>query len=474
MSTTATSIYWSIPEIDRPAVLRLSKDLDMPPIVCTLMLGRGISTTDEARRFLKPLEVSLGDPFTLTDIEAAVSRIRRARDGQEKILIFGDYDVDGISATALLHRCLNRYGIEDCRCAMPNRLQEGYGLNPDAVKRAGDEGISLIITVDNGISALEAARAANECGIDLIVTDHHRIEEDLPEACAVINPKTENPYAESCGVAVAFALASALTGERHDLDLVALGTVADIMPLTGQNRSLVALGLQEMRDNPKPGIAALCRKARVNPDSVVAENIAFHLGPRINAAGRIGDAMTSLRLLLTDSPQDAAEIARELDCLNQERRQIENGILADAEKQLESGLEDDQRTIVLESRGWHPGVIGIVASKLQQKYGRPVALIALNDEGIGRASARSTPDFDLMSGLAPCKELLERFGGHAAAAGMTIREENIPAFQEAFEAKARELITADKPRRSLNIDTFISFAEIDGRLLRAIKELEPF
>jgi single-stranded-DNA-specific exonuclease len=319
---------------------------------------------------------------------------------------------------------------------------------------------------------------ARSVGIDLIVTDHHQPEGELPDALAVINPKCQDPTyvgAEACGAAVAFKLAWALTGEQRDLDLVALGTVADVVPLLGENRDLVAAGLQEASVHPRLGLAKLAEKAGIRMDALRADHIAFQLAPRINAAGRLGNGLDGLELLFSDSPEDAARLASELDKANLERRSIETAIYREVMAMLESGFHPDQRTIVLASRTWHPGVIGIVASRVQSGYYRPVILIAIDEDGRGRGSGRSIHGFNMADALAACKDHLVKFGGHAAAAGLTVLEQDIEAFRGTFEAEAENwLPPGEEIQRTLEIDAQVAFSEIDSRLLRILGRLRPF
>jgi single-stranded-DNA-specific exonuclease len=417
------------------------------------------------------------DPFSLTDMAKAVERLTQARDRGEKVLVFGDYDVDGISGTAILLNGLRRFGIAHCIYGLPSRLIEGYGLGSDHVTEAHFGGAGLIVTVDNGINAREAAQMACQLGIDIIVTDHHEIEGELPRAVAVVDPKREvpeHPGRNLSGAGVAFALVRALTGEAADLDLVALGTVADIVPLCGENRVLVALGLREMAEGRKVGIMRLAKAANLKPNEITAEKIAFQLGPRINAAGRLGEGDVALRLLMTDSESEADEMAAELDVANVERRRIEQEIHDEIVADLDQSFPEEQRTIVRAGRGWHAGVIGIVAARLLNRYHRPVILIAIDEDGLGRGSGRSTDTFNLVGALAACQSHLLRFGGHAAAAGLAVLEGEVAAFSEAFEQEARRHIMAEETAPLLEIDAMVGLSELDSQLVASLDRLEPF
>lgn len=472
-----TTAAWSYAPSDRTIVRALAESLEIPPLIAQLLLVRGAATPEEGHRFLNPSTEDLSDPFDLKGVDRAVERLRIARERNEKVLVFGDYDVDGITGTAILYSALKHYGLDSCTYDMPNRLEEGYGISPERVYQARDENVDLIVTVDNGVTAREAAEAAREASIGLIITDHHEPELELPCAGIIIDPKLDgpdHPCYDVCGAAVAFKLATALTGRISDLDLVALGTVADIVPLRGENRALVALGLREAPAKLRPGLMKLAQVARVNLETLTARNVAYQLAPRINAGGRLGDGIAGMDLILAESLDAADPIARELDRANTERRDIEAAILEDAFEELASSFREEQRSIVLARRGWHQGVIGIVASRLQRHFYRPVALIAIDDEGIGHGSIRGIPEFDVSLGLAACSELLVKSGGHRAAGGLTIAEEHIAAFQSAFESEAVRQLDAGELRRILSIDALISFTQVDGQLLKYIELLEPY
>ncbi|MCC6699600.1 MAG: single-stranded-DNA-specific exonuclease RecJ [Candidatus Hydrogenedentes bacterium] len=468
---------WRIAEAERAQVRDLAGQLDVHPILASILISRGYTTREEASRFLAPSVDALCDPLSLEGMAEAAGRIRRAKETSERVLVFGDYDVDGIAGTALLTRALRRYGIAQCDYGMPSRLKEGYGLGTDHVEEAKARGVSLIITVDNGISAHTAALKARELGLDLIVTDHHLIDGELPPAVAVINPKRQpasHPAADACGVAVAFHLARALTGEIADLDLVALGTIADIVPLRGENRDLVAAGLRVMRSNPRVGIRALMRVANLNAGELRAEDIAFQLAPRINAGGRMGDGQDGLHLLLTESRDEAEALAQELDAANEERRQLESETLEEALRDLEDAFLPQHRSIVLARRGWHRGVIGIVASRIQSTHYRPVILVALDENGVGRGSARSITGFNIAEALSACDPHLEAYGGHAAAAGLTVREDRLDSFRDAFETEAARILPSGELRRELHVDAQVGLSQIDSRLVAELEKLQPF
>lgn len=467
---------WKIAPHDDQRVHHFAESLGVPAIVAQLLILRGQDTPEKAESFLRPSLKQLTDPFLLTDMDVAVARLTKARDAGEHVQVFGDYDVDGVSGTAILFNGLKRFGIDHVSYNMPKRLTEGYGLAPEHVDEALENGVSLIVTVDNGISAHEAARHARERGLDLIITDHHAIEADLPEALAVINPQREPesyPGRYLCGAGVAFKLATALNGTPNDLDIAALGTVADIVPLQAENRVLVSLGLRHMAKHQRNGIATLAGVAGVDIASVSSVDIGFQIGPRINAAGRLNNGLAALRLLLSECPDQAKEMAQALDQANAERRAIEQDIFDDAVEELDACFHPEQRGIILAREGWHPGVIGIVASKLQGRYQRPVVVIAIDENGIGRGSARSNGVFDMVQALRRCQDHLVKFGGHRSAAGMTIHVEKVTAFREQFEAEAREQLGTGEILSELDVDAIASFTEIDATLLRSLEMIEP-
>lgn len=476
MNTLGVRRVWNLAPQDDQRVQTLARELDISPILAQLLAVRGLKTPECARAFLAPAMSQLSDPFLLSGMEAAVARITQARDKDEQVLVFGDYDVDGISGTAILVNGLRRFGLQRVGYNMPKRLTEGYGLDIEHIDEARAQGVTLLITVDNGIAAHTPAAYARKIGLDVIITDHHSIENGLPDALAVINPQREPesyPGRYLCGAGVAFKLATALNGTPNDLDLAALGTVADIVPLRDENRAIVALGLKHIARHRRNGIAKLAQVAGIDVAAISSIDIGFQLGPRINAAGRLDDGLAALQLLLTECPDQATRIASLLDGANVDRRNIEKEIFEDALAELEACFTPAQRGIIVAREGWHPGVIGIVASKLQGRFHRPVVVIAAGEDGIGRGSARANGPFDMVQAFRGCQEHLVKFGGHRSAAGFTIAMENFEAFASAFEAQAREQLGSGDIIASLDVDVVASFAELDASLLHAIARLEP-
>lgn len=406
------------------------------PLLSRILSARGIKTPGEAEIYLARDKALLNDPMLLEDMHKAVSRITEAEKNHEKIVIYGDYDVDGITASCMLCDFFLRRGA-DCHIYIPDRLDEGYGLNCEAVRALHAEGVGLIITVDCGITACREAGLASSLGMDIIITDHHECPGELPKATAVIDPKHQNskyPFDALAGVGVAFKLICAVEGESGALlsrysDLVAVGTVADVMSLTGENRALVYAGLEKLRTDPHPGFAALLKEARAANKPINASIISFVLAPRINAAGRLCQTETSIRLFMAKDAREAAACAKELCELNCRRQELETKVWDDAMEEL--GGKSPQSPIVLKSPDWHPGVAGIAASRLAETFAVPTVVICL-DEGMGKGSCRSFGDFNLFDALSACADLLEGFGGHAFAAGLNIKEEKIDDFCHAL------------------------------------------
>jgi single-stranded-DNA-specific exonuclease len=452
----------------------LSVELGLSDPVAIALVRRGYRTPQAARAFLAADESH--DPGAFRSMDSVVERVRAAIAERRRIAVHGDFDVDGVCATALLVGALRELGAE-CDWLIPDRLADGYGLQAANVERLAQRGTSLIVTVDCGITSVEEVRLAQQLGMEVIVTDHHQPGAELPD-CPILHPALDGyPFAELCGTAVAWKLASALRGASDgDLDLVALATVADLVPLVGENRALVKRGLEELRRARRPGVRALMEAAQCEPSQLDEGDLAFRLAPRVNAAGRLYRADAGVDLFLTEDEGRAAEIANELSRANGERRATERQVVAAAEAALRE-LPDPLREapgLVLAGRDWHPGVIGIVASRLVEKHHRPAVVISLDGEGGGRGSGRSIPGFDLLAGLEACSEHLTHFGGHRAAAGLELEERNLDAFREAFAAHAAAVLGPEELRRTDRIDAIVGGASLGLDLAEELRCLAPF
>ena len=450
-------------------------------LLAGILAARGITDPAEALTLLAG-EEELSDPALLTDMEAACQRIWQAIDNGETIAVFGDYDVDGVTATALLYQHLKGMGAT-VKCMLPSREGDGYGLSKNAIQSMHNKGCSLIVTVDNGISAVEEAEFAASLGMDLIITDHHLPPETLPKAVAVVDPRRKDdhsPFKGLCGAGVAFKLCAALDGcppeEMLDYcgDLAAVGTVADVMPLVGENRTLVKAGLQQLQQTDRPGFGALLEEVGLAGKSITAENISYAIAPRINAAGRMDNAVTALQLVLCEDPDRAGELAHKLNEINAHRQETEQQIFKAAEELLEQQPERlDDRIILLWGRDWHPGVIGIVASRLVERTGRPVIVVTIDEHGEGKGSGRSVQGFNLHACIGSCADLLVRYGGHAMAAGLSVREENLPALRRRLnEWAARECPVLHTP--PLTCDVTIHLDRITVESVRHLDQLAPY
>ena len=446
------------------------------PLTAMILASRGIRSGEEAHNYLD-CSASLPDPYLMLDMAPAARRVRRALEAGETIAVFGDYDVDGITATCLLTAFLRQSG-GNIISYIPGRLEEGYGLNPIAIHHLHGQGVSLIITVDCGITAVEEAELCAGLGIDLVITDHHECKATLPRAVAVVDPHRPDcgyPHKNLSGVGVAFKLASALAGSQEKVlaayaDMVCLGTVADVMPLQGENRVFVSRGLQSLRNTHRPGIAALMGECCCAPECVSASAIGFMLAPRINAAGRMGQIDLAVDLFLTDDPVRAGELARALCELNHQRQQVESQIYAQAVSMLPTGAPP--AAIVLASEDWHQGVVGIVASRIAEEYCCPTFLVCLDGDH-GKASSRSYGGFNLFSALTSLSGLLESYGGHELAAGFTIHRANIDEFRRQITQMAEGFYDESGPRTLLDIDCAIPPEMLTIRGIDALEALEP-
>ena len=466
---------WKVSQLEAGAVNALVGS-GYAPLAAMVLASRGIGDDRQARAYLD-CNAPLLDPFLMTDMDKAAGRVGLAMSRGEKIAVFGDYDVDGITATCLLTDFLRRHGA-DAVSYIPGRLEEGYGLNPIAIHQLHAEGVKLIVTVDCGITAVSEAELCKQLGVDLVITDHHECKQTLPAAVAVVDPHRCDggyPHKNLSGVGVAFKLASALCGSQETVleeyaDMVCLGTVADVMPLQGENRVFVARGLESLAHTKRPGIAALMAECGCAPEAVSASSIGFMLAPRINAAGRMGQIDLAVELFLTDDPDKAAEAARGLCELNRQRQAVESEIYRQAVSMLPMGKPPE--AIVLADESWHQGVVGIVASRIAEEYACPTFLICLDGEH-GKASSRSHGGFNLFASLSALSPLLESYGGHELAAGFTISRANIPEFRRQICALAAQYYTDDVPRTVLDVDCAVSPELLTLHNVDALQMLEP-
>lgn len=472
---------WNIlyKDIDTKTVAAIESAAAVSPLLARLLAVRGVSPEDAAA-YLAPGLSSLYDPFAMQDMGSAVDRIQNAIKNRERITVYGDYDVDGICAVTVLLSYLKSEGAV-CGFYIPDREREGYGVNADAIRKIAADGTKLIITVDTGITAVQEVITAREYGMDMIITDHHSIGDVLPKAAAVVNPKRTDcayPFKALCGAGVAFKLVCALSGDTKRMvteycDIVALATVADVVSLCGENRALTALGLRKMRKMPSVGLSALFEVAGITSGGLSSYQISFGAAPRLNAAGRMGSCMPAVRLLLTDSPEEAAELAASLDGQNVSRKSAGEDIYSDALLKIKEGNYENDKVLVLACDGWHHGIIGIIASKLTEQFYKPTVLISTHD-GTGKGSGRSIPGLNLYEALRHAEPLLDRYGGHALAAGLTIPAENIDALRASLNAYADTVLSEEDMMPVIDIDAPL---DISLPLLSVAKQLdllEPF
>lgn len=475
---------WKVASEISEKARQFSEELGVSPLIAQLLINRGITDVSQAERFLTPALNQLHDPYMLPDMKKAVSRIRQAIANEETVLIYGDYDVDGITSTSLMIRVLNKYFPGRLLYYIPKRLEEGYGLHLSSLEKAIAKGVSLVITVDCGISALDEAAYLKEKGIDLIITDHHEPQDVLPDAYAIIDPKITDsgyPFTQLAGVGVAFKVLQGLSHQlpeiRKDLfanlDLVAFGTVADIVPLLDENRVLVKYGLERLNNTDNIGLKALIDVAGLRGREINPGHIGYILAPRINAAGRMGNSSIGVKLFLSKDPLQALEYARSLEKENINRQEIETTVLEEAQAQIEADPSwNSEHALVLAGEGWHLGVIGIVASKLVDLYHKPVILIGWDGDE-GRGSGRSIDGFNLFDAIENCSEYLIRFGGHEFAAGLSVTRETFPGFRKAFLELAKNRLTPADLQPVLRIESMIDLSHTTLELARELTRLAP-
>jgi single-stranded-DNA-specific exonuclease len=474
---------WVIPEVDERAVTRLARELSLSPLVARLLVLRGVTGPEEGDRFLHPSLRQLHDPFLMADMRVAVARLRQAIERREKILIYGDYDVDGTMAVIVLLTSLRALGAA-VDAHIPHRLADGYGMRVPVVERAQADGYSVVLSVDTGVREHEVLARARELGLDCIVTDHHLPDNRLPLACAILNPvRGDCPYPEKnlSGVGVAFKLAQALLGERLTerhlrsyLKLVALGTIADVVPLLGENRVIAHFGLAGLREPCQAGLAALLAVSGLEGRPITTGDVAFRLAPRLNAAGRMENARDVINLFTTSDAARARALAERLEALNRERQLVEEEILTAIAGLMEEHPERARRyTLVFAAEGWHRGVIGIVAQRVVDRYHRPTLVIGV-EEGVGVGSGRSIKGFHLLEALRQASDLFERFGGHAQAAGFSLPAHRIPELETRLERYAHSVLAPDDLEPVLRVEAEVRLAEINRELYEQVQRLEPY
>jgi len=455
---------WKIRTPNPLSQRNISDNLHIHPIVAQLLINRGVSTPLEAEEFLSADLSRLHDPFLFKDMDKTVARILKARDQREKVLIFGDYDVDGVTSSALLYKGLSRLEIEALN-HIPHRMEDGYGLNEQIGHIAKEQGVSLLISVDCGITAIKEVESISALGIDVIILDHHEPSENgLPKAHAVVDPKRADcpyPFKHLASVGLACKLLQALFKEvpEEDLDLVALGTIADVVPLRGENRILVKKGLPLIGFTKNKGLAALIDITKLKGKEFKPHFVGFVLGPRINATGRMDSAQKSLDLLLAQSDAEAYTLAQHLEDLNNQRQQLQREVIQEVQALIEDEVGEDNKVLVLCKEGWHKGVLGIAASRVVETHYRPTVIISF-ENGKGTASCRSIEGFHLNEALAYCGDLLENFGGHKLAAGMTILEENVDQFKRMINNFAKDVVSVEKMVPTVQIDCEVSLSQL--------------
>lgn len=466
----------------REAVDKLSQEININPYLSTILVQRGTNDFESAKAYFRPKLEELHDPFLMKDMQQAVDRLKRAIDTQEKILVYGDYDVDGTTAVALVYSYLRAFH-PNCAVYIPDRHKEGYGVSRAGIEWADENGYTLIIALDCGIKATDMVVLAEHKGIDFIICDHHLPDEEIPNAVAVLDPKRKDcnyPYKELSGCALGFKLIQAYARQHRDelevyqfLDLVAVSTASDIVPITGENRILTYYGLKKLNENPLPGLKAL-REVSQNRSDLDVSGIVFTLGPRINAAGRVAHASAAVELLIAETESEALALAGALNLNNDTRRQFDLDITEEALSMIHNNeVLRSAKSTVLFKNTWHKGVIGIVAARCIEKYYRPTVILTESNDKI-TGSARSVMGFDLYEAICKCSDLLEKFGGHKYAAGLTMDKKNLAAFQQRFEEVVTAQITSEMLTPSIEIDTLISFDAITPKFINVLKQMAPF
>jgi single-stranded-DNA-specific exonuclease len=476
---------WIVKEPGNPALVRqLAADLGIDQSLANLLVQRGIKSFSEAKNFYRPQLESLHDPFLMTDMDLAVARLDKAlRDG-EKILLYGDYDVDGTTAVALLYSFLRQYSPH-ITYYIPDRYSEGYGISSLGIEGAKEEGVSLMIALDCGIKAIEKVRFAKERGIDFIICDHHLPDERLPEAVAVLDPKRSDchyPFDDLSGCGVGFKLLQALCIHRNIpfselvpfLDLLCVSIASDLVSITGENRILAHYGLKQLNESPRKGLLSIIKLSGLEKHQISVDDIVFKIGPRINAAGRMESGKTAVDLLISMTDDEALQIGATINTHNNDRKEIDREITQEAILMVREAVDfSETKSTVVYNPNWHKGVVGIVASRLVETYYRPTIVLTQSNNFI-TGSARSIPGFDLYEAIEACSDLLENFGGHIYAAGLTMKEENLPIFRTRFEKIVTEKVTKELLTPLVDIDTFLDFKQITPKFFRLLKQFQPF
>lgn len=455
------------------------------PAISTLLAERGVTSVEEADKFFRPSLRNLHDPFLLRDMDKAVDRLNRAMGAKERIMVYGDYDVDGTTAVAIVYRYLQKY-YSNIEYYIPSRDDEGYGASLRGIDTAARNGVSLIIILDCGIKAVDEIRYAKQLGIDFIICDHHVSGDELPEAAAILNPKLNNsgypfPHLSGCGVGFKFMQAFAISNGldmselENMLDLVAVSITADIVPMVGENRIMTSFGLRRLNTNPNLGLRAIMKICQINNREITVNDLIFKIGPRINASGRMQSGMESVRLLVARDFNEACDIAKSIDQYNQDRKELDKRITDEANTVIEANGEKlaNKKSLVLFNEDWHRGIIGIVASRLTEIYYKPTVVLTMSN-GLATGSSRSVQGFDIYSAIESASDLLENFGGHPYAVGLSLRKENIPEFRRRFEKYVAANITPQQLRPQIDIDADISFSQINQRFIDLLRKFNPF
>ena len=475
-------MHWNIKDTpNKETITHLIDCLGIDAVVAQLLAQRNITSFESAKAFFRPHIGQLHDPFLMQDMETAVSRLQQAIDQKETVMVYGDYDVDGTTSVSLLTHFLRSQGL-NVTPYIPDRYAEGYGLSKKGIDTAKAANISFMIALDCGVKAIEQVAYANSLGIDLIICDHHTPGDVLPNALAILDPKRSDcayPFKELCGCGVGFKLMQGLLQQQgrnvNDiiayLDFVAVAIAADIVPMVGENRTLAFLGLQQLNAHPRPGLKALMRD---KPTAQIISDVVFGMAPRINAAGRMKHGLHAVELLLSATDEEAQTRAQEVEIYNTSRREVEQEITKEALAQITENQEENNAANVVYAPHWHKGVIGIVASRLIESYYRPTLVFTKSKEGILAASARSVRGFDVYKAIDACSRHIIQFGGHKYAAGVTLKEENYQAFKAAFETQVAQTLTATQKKQTLDVDIGLPFAAITPKLLRILKQMEPF